>query len=95
MKDSITADEKKLLEYVYEIANNILDYCHRNNMILPVSIEVQPNYEGIGKVYDYTRVRFAEFYPSERARRVVTMGHNPYTDDVFFKESLYEDKDYE
>ena len=93
LKDSITADEKKLLEYLYEKANDIADFCHRNNMILPVSINVLPDYKGIGTTYDARFVNFSEYYPSGNISRIVSIDYNPYTNTADYKESLYEDEE--
>lgn len=92
-KNSITADEKKLLEYVYEKANDIIDYCHRNNMILPVSLMVEPDYKGAKKTFDYRDARFAEHYHSGRTKRIVSLDYNHCTDKAEYRVSLYEDKD--
>ena len=93
LKDSITADEKKLLEYLYEKANDIADFCHRNNMLLPVSINVLPDYKGIETTYDARFVNFSEYYPSGNISRIVSIKYNPYTNTADYSESLYEDEE--
>ena len=95
MKDSITADEKKLLDYLYEKANDIADYCHRNNMLLPVSLIIEPDYQHGSKTYDYRRVDFTNHYPSGRVSMIVSLSYNAYTDKAEYDESRYEDKEYE
>lgn len=94
-KNSITADEKKLLDYIYEKANDIADYCHRNNMIVPVSISIRPDYptcEG-DNVYDYRNVCFYEDYESGNTKRIVSLGYNFYTDKAEYRDTHYEDID--
>ena len=95
LKDSITADEKKLLDYVYEKANDIADYCHRNGMIVPVYISVRPDFKSAnGKdVFDYRSANFSEDYESGRTKRIVTLSYNFYNDRSEYHESLYEDTD--
>ena len=93
LKNSITADEKKLLEYLYGVSNIIADYCHRNNMILPVSVTVTPDYKFGEKVFDYRDVRFSESYPSGNISRIVSMGYNHCTGKAEYNEMLYEDKE--
>ena len=95
MKDSITADEKRLLEYLYEKANDITDFCHRNNMIRQVSISVWPDYKGTETTYDVRSASFTERYPSGNASRIVSIDYNPYTNTADYRESLYEDREYE
>lgn len=92
-KDSITADEKKLLEYLYQKACDITDYCHRNNMIQPVTINVEPDYKGTTTEYDYRSVSFAEHYPSGMVSRIVGLAYNHCTRKADYSELLYEDKD--
>ena len=94
-KDSITADEKKLLQYLYEKANDIADFCHRNNMILPVSISVEPDYKYEGDVFDYRYVQFAEHYPSGNVSRIVGLDYNHCNKKAEYREALYEDREYE
>ena len=91
-KDSITADEKKLLEYLYQKACDIADYCHRNNMLLPVSINVYPDYVGATTTYDYREVNFYQNHPSGRTSRIVSLGYNHCTGKADYHEALYEDK---
>ena len=92
-KSSITADEKKLLEYLYEKANDIVDFCHRNNMILPVSLCLEPNFQHENKTFDYRRVDFTNYYPSGRISRIVSLSYNAYTDKAEYNDSRYEDID--
>ena len=94
-KDSITADEKKLLEYLYQKACDIADYCHRNNMILPISITVEPDYHGLQKTYDYRSVSFSEHDSSGRVSRIATKDYNWVTGQSDYNVSLYEDNDNE
>lgn len=91
---SITADEKNLLEYLYGKACDIVDYCHRNNMILPVIISVRPDYKSSdGKiVFDCRDVMISEDYESGNTKRIVSLGYNPYNGKAEYDESLYEDE---
>ena len=92
-KNSITDDEKKLLEYVYEKANDIIDYCRRNNVSLPVSLSIEHDYIIDCKAFDYRRVSFSERYLSGRPKRIVSLSYNPYSDKAEYDEFTYEDKD--
>lgn len=92
---SITADEKNLLEYLYEKANDIVDYCHRNNIIVPCSISVQPDYRYMGEAFDYRRADFTEYYESGKIKRIVSVSYNHYTGKTEMDESKYEDENNE
>ena len=92
-KNSITDDEKKLLEYVYEKANDIIDYCRRNNVSLPVSLSIEHDYKYYGDTFDNRSVSFSERYPSRRTKRIVSLSYNPYSDKAEYMEFTYEDKD--
>lgn len=91
--DSITADEKRLLEYAYEKASDIADYLHRNGMKVPVSILVEPDYKGIdGTVYDYKSVTISEDYESGNIKRIITHYHNYHTGKTEYHCTNYEDE---
>ena len=93
MKDSITPKDKELLEYLYNKACDIADFCHRNNMIVPVSIQVHPDFSHLDVTYDYRDVSFSERYESGNTKRIVSLGFNNYSGRSEFHESLYEDKE--
>ena len=95
MKGSIEPKEpkeKELLEYLYGKACDIADYCHRNGILLPVSISVHPDFSASGPTYDYRDVSFSEHYDSGHTKRIVSLGYNAYEDKAEYHESLYEDK---
>ena len=94
MKESIEPKEKELLEYLYGKACDIADYCHRNGILLPVSISVHPDFSvSSGPTYDYRDVSFAEHYDSGHIKRIVSLGYNAYEDSAEYHESLYGDKE--
>lgn len=96
MKGSIEPKEKELLDYLYEKANDIADYMHRNEMTVPVAINVQPDYRpktGDGMVYDYRNVRFSEDYESGNIKRIASLGYNAYADKAEYEDTRYEDKE--
>ena len=95
MKESITPKEKALLDFMYEKANDILDYCHRNGVTVPTSIHIHPDYNGGEVIYDYRNVSFSEGYESGRVKRIVSLHYNGYEEKAEYDESLYEDEDYE
>lgn len=92
MKGSIEPKEKDLLDYLYEKANDIADYCHRNGILLPVSISVHPDFSASGPTYDYRDVSFSEHYDSGHTKRIVSLGYNAYEEKAEYHVSLYEDK---
>ncbi len=93
---SITADEKKLLDYMYEKACDIADYLHRNGMNVPVSIMVHPDYEGAnGDTYDYMNATFSEDYESGHVKRIASLNYNYYNDRAEYNCTEYEDKEEE
>ena len=91
---SITADEKKLLDYMYEKACDIADYLHRNGMNVPVSIMVVPDYEdSYGETYDYRSVSFSEDHESGRVARIASLTYNFYNDKPEYNCTEYEDNE--
>ena len=90
---SITADEKNLLDYLYGKACDIVDYCHRNNIIVPCSISVQPDYKFEDKTFDYRSADFSEHNDSGHVKRIVSISYNHCTGKVGIDESIYEDKE--
>ena len=96
LKDSITKEEKEVLEYLYEVANNVCDFLHRKGFYKPVSISVEANRKGYpaGEPnYDMRSVDFWERYESDRIKRIVNMDYNQYTGSVDIRECTYEDKE--
>ena len=93
MKESIEPKEKELLDYLYEKANDIADYMHRNGMTVPVSISVHPDFSVSGPTYDYRDVSFSEHYDSGHTKRIVSLGYNAYEEKAEYYVSLYEDKE--
>lgn len=96
-KNSITKEEKEVLEYLYEKANDIVDFLHRKGFYKPVSISVEANRKGYpagGPNYDMRSVNFWERYESYRTKRIVTMDYNQYTGSADIYESTYEDREY-
>lgn len=91
--NSITADEKDLLEYLYGKACDIVDYCHRNNITVPCSISVEPDYRHKGEAFDYRRADFTEYYESGKIKRIASISYNHYTGKAGIDESIYEDKE--
>lgn len=90
--NSITADEKNLLEYLYEKANDIVDYCHRNGMIVPCSILVEPDYKYEDGTFDYRQADFTEYHDSGHVKRIVSISYNHCTGKAGINESKYEDE---
>lgn len=96
-KNSITKEEKEVLEYLYEKANDINDFLHRKGFYKPVSITVEANrkwYPAGDPNYDMRSVDFWERYESYRTKRIVTMDYNQYTGNADIRESTYEDREY-
>jgi hypothetical protein len=95
-KNSITKEEKEVLEYLYEVANNVCDFLHRKGFYKPVSITVEANHKGYpaGEPnYDMRSVDFWERYENDRTKRIVGMDYDQYADRASIHEYTYEDKD--
>ncbi len=95
-KDSITKEEREVIEYLYEVANNVCDFLHRKGFYKPVSITVEANHKGYpaGEPnYDMRSVDFWERYENDRTKRIVGMDYDQYADRASIHEYTYEDKD--
>lgn len=92
-KNSITADEKKLLDELYRTAQNISDFLRRNGYTVPVSISVTNDTNFEGTVFDGIYTTFVEHYESGNIRRIVSKNYNHTTGKSDYCESVYEDKE--